>query len=92
MVPLQRAGQGVRAFPTSRPLEEWIWWDKVIPSGETYELTRREDVPPRVVINEGSSWLKLHSPPNDSHKFVNGVLDSRIKDAAQALILLSVSN
>ncbi len=39
-----------------------------------YEMTRREDVPYKVVINEAIELAKVFAA-EDSHKFVNGVLD-----------------
>ena len=62
----------------SRPLEEVDMVDKAILRLATYELTRREDVPPRVVINEAIELAKAFAA-DDSHKFVNGVLDKVIK-------------
>lgn len=40
----------------------------------TYELAKRHDVPYKVVINEGIELAKVFGA-DDSHKFVNGVLD-----------------
>jgi len=40
----------------------------------TYELKDRQDIPYRVVINEGLELAKAFAAP-ESHKFVNGVLD-----------------
>lgn len=40
----------------------------------TYELQQRLDVPYKVVLNEGVSLAKKFGP-EDSHKFINGVLD-----------------
>ncbi|MDO2952905.1 transcription antitermination factor NusB [Aeromonas simiae] len=62
----------------SRPLEEVDLVDKAILRLATYELTRRNDVPPRVVINEAIELGKSFAA-EDSHKFVNGVLDKVIK-------------
>ncbi len=39
-----------------------------------YELTRRIDVPYRVVINEGIEMAKTFGA-TDGHKYVNGILD-----------------
>ncbi|MGL5948366.1 MAG: transcription antitermination factor NusB [Aeromonas sp.] len=58
----------------SRPLEEVDMVDKAILRLGTYELTKRNDVPPRVVINEAIELAKAFAA-DDSHKFVNGVLD-----------------
>lgn len=62
----------------SRPLEEVDMVDKAILRLATYELTRRDDVPPRVAINEAIELAKSFAA-DDSHKFVNGVLDKVIK-------------
>lgn len=62
----------------SRPLDEVDMVDKAILRLATYELTRRDDVPPRVVINEAIELAKCFAA-EDSHKFVNGVLDKVIK-------------
>ena len=40
----------------------------------TYELRERVDVPYKVVINEAVNLAKKFGP-EDSHKFINGVLD-----------------
>lgn len=39
-----------------------------------FELAYREDVPPKVIINEGIELAKSFGA-EESHKFVNGVLD-----------------
>lgn len=39
-----------------------------------YELSKRDDVPYKVAINEGIELAKVFGA-EDSHKFVNGVLD-----------------
>ncbi|WP_133468638.1 transcription antitermination factor NusB [Paraglaciecola marina] len=44
----------------------------------TYELVARIDVPYKVVINEAIELAKSFGA-EDSHKFVNGVLDKAIK-------------
>ncbi|MEP1552994.1 transcription antitermination factor NusB, partial [Paraglaciecola sp.] len=44
----------------------------------TYELVARIDVPFKVVINEAIELAKSFGA-EDSHKFVNGVLDKAIK-------------
>ena len=44
-----------------------------------YELRERIDVPYRVVINEAINLAKKFGP-EDSQKFVNGVLDKAVKD------------
>ncbi len=41
----------------------------------SYELQCRPDLPPRVAINEGIELAKEFGATDDSHKFINGVLD-----------------
>ncbi|MBR9859059.1 MAG: transcription antitermination factor NusB [Gammaproteobacteria bacterium] len=62
----------------SRPLAELDIVDKAVLRLATYELTRREDVPYRVVINEAIELAKAFAA-DESHRFVNGVLDKVIK-------------
>jgi len=45
----------------------------------TYELANRRDVPYRVVLNEAVNLSKKFCAQN-SHTFVNGVLDKVAKD------------
>ncbi|SET43852.1 transcription antitermination factor NusB [Thorsellia anophelis] len=42
-----------------------------------YELAYRQDVPPKVIVNEAIELAKSFGA-EDSHKFVNGVLDKLI--------------
>lgn len=58
----------------SRQLEELGQVEKAILRVAMYELSFREDVPYKVVINEGIELAKVFGA-EDSHKFVNGVLD-----------------
>lgn len=62
----------------SRPLADLDMVDKAVLRIATYELTRREDVPYRVVINEAIELAKAFAA-EESHRFVNGVLDKVIK-------------
>lgn len=62
----------------SRPLADLDMVDKAVLRLATYELTRREDVPYRVVINEAIELAKAFAA-EESHRFVNGVLDKVIK-------------
>lgn len=41
----------------------------------TFELHHRADIPPRVAINEGIELAKSFGATDDSHKYINGVLD-----------------
>jgi N utilization substance protein B len=52
--------------------------EKAILRIATYELVERMDVPKKVVINEAIELAKSFGA-EDSHKFVNGVLDKAIK-------------
>ena len=62
----------------SRPLEDLDQVDKAVLRLGTFELLYRQEVPYRVVINE-SIILAKEFAEQDSHKFVNGVLDKVIK-------------
>lgn len=52
--------------------------EKAILRVATYELVERKDVPFKVVINESIELAKSFGA-EESHKFVNGVLDKAIK-------------
>lgn len=52
--------------------------EKAILRIATYELTARLDVPYKVVINEAIELAKSFGA-EESHKFINGVLDKAIK-------------
>lgn len=58
----------------SRQLEELGQVEKAILRVSMYELSYRQDVPYKVAINEGIELAKVFGA-EDSHKFVNGVLD-----------------
>ena len=62
----------------TRPYEEIDMVEKAILRLCAYELKFRDDVPYKVAINEGIELAKMFGA-NDSHKFVNGVLDKAIK-------------
>jgi len=62
----------------SRKLEDLDQIDKGILRLATYELTYCKDVPYKVVINEAIELAKSFAA-DDSHKFVNGVLDKVVK-------------
>ena len=57
-----------------RPFEDIDLIEKAILRLSCYELKFRQDVPYKVAINEGIELAKLFAA-EDSHKFVNGVLD-----------------
>ena len=61
-----------------RPLEDVDHVEKSILRVAIYELTDCLDVPYKVVINEAIELAKLFAA-DDSHKFINGVLDKAVK-------------
>lgn len=52
--------------------------EKAILRIATYELTKRIDVPFKVVINEAIELAKVFGA-EESHKFINGVLDKAVR-------------
>lgn len=64
---------------TERPFEEVDQIEKAIIRLSAYELKYRTDVPYKVAINEGIELAKKFGA-DDSHRFVNGVLDKAVKD------------
>jgi len=58
----------------SRSLKELGQIEKAILRISFYELYKRNDIPYKVSINEGIELAKLFGS-EDSHKFINGVLD-----------------
>ena len=64
---------------TERPFEEIDHIEKAIIRLSAYELKYRVDVPYKVAINEGIELAKKFGA-DDSHRFVNGVLDKAVKD------------
>jgi len=63
----------------TRPFDELDMVEKAILRLSAYELKFREDVPYKVAINEGIELAKIFGA-EDSHKFVNGVLDKAVKE------------
>jgi len=61
-----------------RPLDDIDHVEKAILRVAIYELSDCLDVPYRVVINEAIELAKSFAA-DDSHKFVNGVLDKAVK-------------
>lgn len=61
-----------------RPLDDIDHVEKAILRVAVFELSDCEDVPYRVVINEAIELAKSFAA-DDSHKFVNGVLDKAVK-------------
>lgn len=61
-----------------RPFKDIDMVEKAICRLGAYELKFRLDVPVKVAINEGIELAKIYGA-EDSHKFVNGVLDKALK-------------
>ncbi|WDE00544.1 MULTISPECIES: transcription antitermination factor NusB [Thalassomonas] len=61
-----------------RPLDDIDQVEKSILRTAIYELKDSTDVPYKVVINEAIELAKSFAA-DDSHKFVNGVLDKAVK-------------
>ncbi len=61
-----------------RPLKDVDHVEKAILRVAIYELTHCTEVPYKVVINEAIELAKSFAA-DDSHKFVNGVLDKAVK-------------
>ncbi|MGV3345531.1 transcription antitermination factor NusB [Enterobacteriaceae bacterium LUAb1] len=58
----------------SRSLNELGQVEKAILRLSVYELSKRSDIPYKVAINEGIELAKVFGA-EESHKFINGVLD-----------------
>ncbi len=69
--------EAVKPF-IDRPFEEIDLVEKAILRVSAYELKFRLDVPYKVIINEGIELAKAFAA-DDSHKFVNGILDKAVK-------------
>jgi len=61
-----------------RPLDEIDQVEKAILRLAIFELSHNQDVPYKVVINEAIELGKAFGA-DDSHKFINGVLDKAVK-------------
>lgn len=61
-----------------RPLDDIDHVEKAILRIAVFELSDCLDVPYRVIINEAIELAKLFAA-DDSHKFINGVLDKTVK-------------
>ena len=64
----------------SRPLEDLDEMEHALLRLAMYELCKRDDVPYKVAINEAIELAKCFGA-EDSHKFVNGVLDKVLSTA-----------
>ena len=62
----------------TRPSSDLDMVERAILRLSSYELKFRDDVPYKVAINEGIELAKIFGA-EDSHKFVNGVLDKAVK-------------
>lgn len=60
-----------------RPIDEVSPVEKAIVRLATYELTFRKDVPYKIAINEAIELAKAFGA-DESHKFVNGLLDKLV--------------
>lgn len=58
----------------SRQIEEIGQIEKAILRIAIFELSQRDDIPYKVVVNEAIELAKIFGA-KDSHKFINGVLD-----------------
>ncbi|MDX3772804.1 transcription antitermination factor NusB [Chromatiaceae bacterium AAb-1] len=61
-----------------RPFEDIDLVEKAILRVSAYELKYRLDVPYKVIINEAIELAKAFAA-DDSHKFVNGILDKAVR-------------
>lgn len=61
----------------SRPIQDLDDMEHALLRLAMYEMCKREDVPFKVVINEAIELAKRFGA-EDSHKFVNGVLDKAV--------------
>ncbi|MCL1074056.1 transcription antitermination factor NusB [Shewanella dokdonensis] len=67
----------VTPYLEQRPLDEVDPIEKAILRLAAFELTYRKDTPFKVVINEAIELAKTFGA-EDSHKFVNGILDKLV--------------
>ena len=70
---------------TERPFEEIDQIEKAILRLSAFELKYRVDVPYKVAMNEGIELAKKFGA-DDSHRFVNGVLDKALKNLRVPLV------
>lgn len=70
---------GLLAPHLERPFDDIDLVEKAVLRLGAYELRFRTDVPYKVAINEAIELAKAFAA-DDSHKFVNGVLDKAVKD------------
>lgn len=70
--------EAYKIYVTDRPLADIDPIEKAILRLATFEFIKRIDVPYKVVINEAIELGKEFGS-EDSHKFVNGVLDKAVR-------------
>jgi transcription antitermination factor NusB len=71
---LESIDKDISQYATNWKLERMAVVDRNILRLSAYELLFKEDIPPKVSINEAVELAKKYSEPK-SAKFVNGVLD-----------------
>ncbi|MBU0503098.1 MAG: transcription antitermination factor NusB [Candidatus Omnitrophota bacterium] len=71
---LEDIDRDISRYATNWKLERMAVVDRNILRLSAYELIFRDDIPPKVSINEAVELAKKYSEPK-SAKFVNGVLD-----------------
>ncbi len=71
---LEAIDKDISQYATNWKLERMAVVDRNILRLSAYELLFREEIPPKVSINEAVELAKKYSEPK-SAKFVNGVLD-----------------
>ncbi|WP_025821141.1 transcription antitermination factor NusB [Shewanella marina] len=69
--------EAIAPFVVERPFDEVDPIEKAVLRLAAYELTFRKDTPYKVVINEAIELAKSFGA-EDSHKFVNGILDKMV--------------
>ena len=79
----EEADEHIRRLARNWELERIALIDRIILRLALTELTKRPDIPMRVAINEAIELAKVYSTP-DSPSFVNGILDSYVKQSTPA--------
>lgn len=71
---LEEIDKKISAYATNWQLDRMAVIDRNILRLSCYELVYRQDIPPKVSINEAVELAKKYSGP-EAGKFVNGILD-----------------
>jgi N utilization substance protein B len=71
---LEKIDKKISEYATNWRLERMAYVDRNILRLGSYELLFREDIPPKVSINEAVELAKKFSS-QEASKFVNGILD-----------------